>query len=59
VKISFPQPCTGRIAVAWAEIFNMLADAIPDPVPAIGPPSASRISLVMWIRGFSRARRRA
>jgi hypothetical protein len=32
VKISFTRPCTGRIAAACAEIFNMLADAIPDPV---------------------------
>jgi hypothetical protein len=32
VKISFPRPCTGRIAAAYAEMFNMLADAIPDPV---------------------------
>ena len=32
VKVSFPRPCTGRIAAACAEIFNMLADAIPYPV---------------------------
>ena len=32
VKISFPRPCTGRIAAACPEIFNTLADAIPDPV---------------------------
>jgi hypothetical protein len=29
------------------------------PQSAIGPPSACRISLVTWDRGFSRARRRA
>jgi hypothetical protein len=32
VKISFPRPYPGRIAAACAEIFNMQADAIPDPV---------------------------
>jgi hypothetical protein len=32
VKISFPRPCTGMIAAACAEIFNMLADAVPGPV---------------------------
>jgi hypothetical protein len=32
VKISFPRPCAGRIAAACAEIFTMLADAIPGPV---------------------------